>query len=73
MPNKDRVLIREFLPLRRRPRVLRQRPVRRRHHHVQLGEQEEQPEADDEDETGFSMGLLRRRRMGTAAKDITEG
>jgi hypothetical protein len=39
----------------------------------QLGEQEEQTEADDEDETGFSMGLLRRRRMGTAAKDITEG
>jgi hypothetical protein len=26
-----------------------------------------------EDETGFSMGLLRRRRMGTAARDITEG
>jgi hypothetical protein len=28
--------------------------------------------ADDDDETGFSMGLLRRRRMGTAAKDITD-
>ena len=25
------------------------------------------------DETGFSMGLLRRRRMGAAARDITEG
>jgi hypothetical protein len=39
----------------------------------QLGEQEEQTESADDDETGFSMGLLRRRRMGTAAKDITEG
>lgn len=38
----------------------------------QLGEEEELSEAvDDDDETGFSMGLLRRRRMGTAAKDIT--
>ncbi len=39
----------------------------------QLGEQEEQTEAADDDETGFSMGLLRRRRMGAASKDITEG
>ena len=39
----------------------------------QLGDEEEQTEAADDDETGFSMGLLRRRRMGTAAKDITEG
>jgi hypothetical protein len=39
----------------------------------QLGEEEERTEAADDDETGFSMGLLRRRRMGTAAKDITEG
>ncbi len=39
----------------------------------QLGEEEEQSESADDDETGFSMGLLRRRRMGAAAKDITEG
>lgn len=40
----------------------------------QLGDEEEQTEsAEDDDETGFSMGLLRRRRMGTAAKDIVEG
>ena len=39
----------------------------------QLGEEDEQTEAADDDETGFSMGLLRRRRMGTAAKDINEG
>lgn len=35
------------------------------------GEKTEEP--GDDDETGFSMGLLRRRRMGTAARDITEG
>lgn len=42
----------------------------------QLNEDDE--EATDEtdetdDETGFSMGLLRRRRMGAAARDITQG
>lgn len=30
-------------------------------------------EAEEEEETGFSMGLLRRRRMGPVSKDITEG
>jgi hypothetical protein len=38
----------------------------------QLSDDGEQTESTD-DETGFSMGLLRRRRMGTAARDITEG
>ena len=28
---------------------------------------------DDEEESGFSMGLLRRRRMGPASRDISEG
>lgn len=32
----------------------------------------EDAESDDhDDETGFSMGLLRRRRMGSAARDLT--
>ncbi len=38
----------------------------------QLSDDGEQTEST-EDETGFSMGLLRRRRMGTAARDISEG
>ena len=38
----------------------------------QLNEGDETADESDEDETGFSMGLLRRRRMGTAARDITE-
>lgn len=38
----------------------------------QLNEGDEIAGESDEDETGFSMGLLRRRRMGTAARDITE-
>jgi hypothetical protein len=38
----------------------------------QLSDDGEQTEPA-EDETGFSMGLLRRRRMGAAARDITEG
>lgn len=43
----------------------------------ELGESEKaSPEASedevDEEETGFSMGLLRRRRMGPMAKDITD-
>ncbi|MDH4117430.1 MAG: DUF4388 domain-containing protein [Acidimicrobiia bacterium] len=34
---------------------------------------EDEPEgAKDEDETGFGMGLLRRRRMGAAARDISD-
>ncbi len=32
---------------------------------------EGEADGEDDDETGFSMGLLRRRRMGTAARDLT--
>ncbi len=32
----------------------------------------EDGELSEDDETGFSMGLLRRRRMGAAARDITQ-
>lgn len=41
----------------------------------QLNDVSEEPEGaesdEHDDETGFSMGLLRRRRMGTAARDLT--
>ena len=37
-----------------------------------VSEEPEETEGDEhDDETGFSMGLLRRRRMGTAARDLT--
>lgn len=37
-----------------------------------VSEESEEAESDEhDDETGFSMGLLRRRRMGTAARDLT--
>ncbi len=39
----------------------------------QLDEGEDDSGAEDSEETGFSMGLLRRRRMGAISKDITEG
>lgn len=35
--------------------------------------EEDIPTDDDTDEGGFNMGLLRRRRMGAASRDITEG
>lgn len=38
----------------------------------QLEESGDEEAGDDEDETGFSMGLLRRRRMGTVARDISD-
>lgn len=38
----------------------------------QLNEDSDESVSSDDDETGFSMGLLRRRRMGAAARDITE-
>lgn len=39
----------------------------------QLDESEDDSGGEDSEETGFSMGLLRRRRMGAVSKDITEG
>lgn len=39
----------------------------------QLNDDVSDEETSEDDETGFSMGLLRRRRMGAAARDITEG
>lgn len=37
-----------------------------------VSDESEEAESDEhDDETGFSMGLLRRRRMGTAARDLT--
>lgn len=39
----------------------------------QLDEGDEAIPSEDSEETGFSMGLLRRRRMGAVSKDITEG
>lgn len=39
----------------------------------QLNDDTEDGEPSEDDETGFSMGLLRRRRMGAAAREITEG